>query len=299
MHEAPKISEVINPQLTNNPKSGKGSNGAASSTNTLSALVIALPGLYEAASDLLPILFSKLPADLVSKAARTKMDRTAILINHTDALAASVLNPAPQKASLLPFLSALAPESPVTEAILRPRMPVILGGKQEDTDSPTAEDDETGEQEGQETLEFADALHSAEELHTTSGRATVATNSKPTESQTPWPTGDSARVKSNETQQTTLAAELATIPAKRSVEEQVPLSSPKRPRTEDEQAPTTQAAVVVEETTIPADAVPMQTTLKTAMAGAGAESDDEDESDFEIPPLVMSTVFDDENEESE
>jgi len=93
--------------------------------------VYVFEGLHEAAYQLLPVLLSKLPADLVPDARRVQMDRTAILIRHKDALVASVLNGATKRGSgqintsVLPFLAREYPGDERVEALLRPRMPRV------------------------------------------------------------------------------------------------------------------------------------------------------------------------------
>ncbi|GAB7343740.1 hypothetical protein MBLNU457_1717t1 [Dothideomycetes sp. NU457] len=93
--------------------------------------VYVFEGLHEAAYQLLPILLSRLPADLVPDARRVQMDRTAILIRHKDALVASVLNGAMKQgsgqinSSILPFLAREYPGDERVEALLRPRMPRV------------------------------------------------------------------------------------------------------------------------------------------------------------------------------
>jgi hypothetical protein len=82
-------------------------------------------GLKEAAFSLLPVLLSHLPVEHVPTPIRTEIDRVAVLTKHQNALTASVLNPSPQKPSLLPLMATLTPPSLTTEGILKPRMPVI------------------------------------------------------------------------------------------------------------------------------------------------------------------------------
>ena len=95
----------------------------------------------QAALDLLPLLLTHLPARHMSPALREKLDRTAILARHKEALLASVLNPMPSvkkktsTPSVMPFFSRICQGDLLAEGVLRPRMPVIpfdLGNVEED-----------------------------------------------------------------------------------------------------------------------------------------------------------------------
>ncbi|KAF2262075.1 hypothetical protein CC78DRAFT_535132 [Lojkania enalia] len=108
-------------------------------------------GLKQAANDLLPILLTNIRAQYLSDALRTRVDRTAILSNHKEAMIASVLNPPPSKkfgkpaTSILPLLAKSFSGEKDVESLLRPRMPVIRPSSttsiiQDDQDEQVAED---------------------------------------------------------------------------------------------------------------------------------------------------------------
>jgi pre-rRNA-processing protein RIX1 len=114
-------------------------------------------GLKQAAFDLLPVLLTGIRAQHLSDSIRARMDRTAILIQHKDAMVASVLNPPPSKrfgkpaASILPLMARSFADHKDVEGLLRPRMPVIRVGTEDpeldedmevDTDEEVVEDDE-------------------------------------------------------------------------------------------------------------------------------------------------------------
>lgn len=84
---------------------------------------------FQAAWKLLPELLKECPTSMINRQLRTEMDRLAVLLDHDDAMLASVINPVITKekstASLLPFLATLKTDSTAVEALLRPRMPVI------------------------------------------------------------------------------------------------------------------------------------------------------------------------------
>lgn len=117
-------------------------------------------GLKEAAYHLLPVLLANIGAQYFSDSMRARLDRTAILTQHKDAMVASVLNPPPSRkfgkpaASILPLMARSFPQEMDIEGMLRPRMPVIrLGGRDVDVEDDgddgddSAEDDEKQDEE--------------------------------------------------------------------------------------------------------------------------------------------------------
>ncbi|KAF2024444.1 hypothetical protein EK21DRAFT_78687 [Setomelanomma holmii] len=137
-----------------------------------------LEGLHEAAHNLLPALFGNIRALYFSDAMRSRLDRTAILTQHKDAMVASVLNPPPSKkfgkpaASILPLMARSFPASPDIEGMLRPRMPVIRLGQQDvdaDGDGEDEEEDDemSAEEDGQdETMEHEEDSFAGDKLDT-------------------------------------------------------------------------------------------------------------------------------------
>jgi pre-rRNA-processing protein RIX1 len=104
-------------------------------------------GLKQAAFGLLPVLLIGIRAQNLSDSIRARMDRTAILIQHKDAMVASVLNPPPSKkfgkpaASILPLMARSFADHKDVEGLLRPRMPVIRVGIQDPELDDDMEDD--------------------------------------------------------------------------------------------------------------------------------------------------------------
>jgi hypothetical protein len=170
----------LHPQDPTPPKKGtqsqtktNGTSHQQSSTNADSFLNLStktsttpadFKGLAEAALTLLPICLTNIPAQHLSDSLRTRMDRTAVLIQHKDAMVASVLNPPPSKkfgkatASILPLLARSAPTSRGVETFLRPRMPVIRIGRRsvededEDEDVEERMDEDVQEEEEEEEM---------------------------------------------------------------------------------------------------------------------------------------------------
>ncbi len=87
--------------------------------------------VHQAAWALLPEIIANSSMSMVSRQARIEMDRLSVLLDHKDAMLASVMHPMPTDrgkaaaASLLPFLARSAADVLTTEALLRPRMPVV------------------------------------------------------------------------------------------------------------------------------------------------------------------------------
>lgn len=120
-------------------------------------------GLHEAAQDLLPVLLSSVRAQYFSDALRSRLDRTATITQHKDAMVASVLNPPPSKkfgkpaASILPLMARSFPASTDVEGMLRPRMPVIrLGTQDNETEEDGEEEDDEEEVDEEEDEEEAE-----------------------------------------------------------------------------------------------------------------------------------------------
>lgn len=104
------------------------------------------------ASMLISAFLQHVPAQLISNNLRTEIDRAIVLTQEEHAILASVLNPATTQqgkhaqASLLPFIAHTAVGLEV-EALLRPRMAVLVDKKTLDTDYDPAESDVSRENE--------------------------------------------------------------------------------------------------------------------------------------------------------
>ena len=83
------------------------------------------------AEKLLALSMTNLPDNLLAPSTRAQIDRTAILTHNEAITVASVLNPqstaenALPQGSILPMMATAFPKSTTTEAIIRPRMPII------------------------------------------------------------------------------------------------------------------------------------------------------------------------------
>jgi pre-rRNA-processing protein RIX1 len=290
--------------LQNGNKSGQqGSDNAAAailSTTTISvSKAMEFPGLRDAAYHLIPILLAKLPAQYVPVPARTELDRIAVLVKHSEALTASVLNPGPHKPSLLPLMATLCPTSLEAEGILRPRMPAIRTTPNNGNNAEENADDEPnvnsfmhGAYEGSVNEQGAAKVTISHTNKTISTAIEITRSEHNAEHDAP--------IAMNEVP--VASSLLAPISTKRGQDEEpTPLSSPKRARFETEPAA---PAVLRISSVVPQPSKSDASTafvsadqMDTGMIDAGDDVDSDDGSDFEIPTLVMHGDEDDGEEE--
>ncbi len=112
---------------------------------------------YAAASALLPLLLAQLPQQHLSYPLRAQIDRTAVLTQHRQAMVASVLNPTLERKgsrgtrSIMPLLARSFGDTLEVEGLLRPRMPVLQVGKETGEELDEAEDsgqEDSGQEDG-------------------------------------------------------------------------------------------------------------------------------------------------------
>lgn len=139
------------------PKSGQGAANADSFLNTglqkngLPQTTSHFPQLEEAASGLLQSVLASVPAELLTASVRAEIDRTIILTADKDAMLASVLNPVPAVkgrgagASIMPFLTRSYADQMEVEALVRPRMPVLISAPELDAYAEIEEEEEADE----------------------------------------------------------------------------------------------------------------------------------------------------------
>lgn len=115
--------------------------------------------VFTSAWKLLPVLLGSGTSSILTRQLRTEVDRLAILLDHREAMLASVLNPVVSEggntatASILPFLTRSATDTAAVEALLRPRFPLIqtqvarTGGPDPDPliDDPSPDNAEGGD----------------------------------------------------------------------------------------------------------------------------------------------------------
>ena len=99
-----------------------------------------------AAEALLPLFLSNIPTSSLKGDLRSQIDRVAVLTGSKRAMLTSVLNPPTKGAnrngtrSILPLLSRAHPEAPEVEALILPRMPLILHCQDRNGDFELEED---------------------------------------------------------------------------------------------------------------------------------------------------------------
>ncbi|KAL2852928.1 rRNA processing/ribosome biogenesis-domain-containing protein [Aspergillus pseudoustus] len=130
--------------LSPNLKQGRQSASVASSTK--------FPKLARAASTLLPAILTNLPTEYLAPPLRAEIDRTIIMTSSKEAMYASVLNPFPAargrgaNIGIVPFLARSYASEIDVEALIRPRMPVLMTTNAIGQYVP-ADDDEEQEEE--------------------------------------------------------------------------------------------------------------------------------------------------------
>jgi hypothetical protein len=279
-------------------------------------------GLQRVASSLLQVLLSSIPAQYLSDSLRTRIDRTAILTKHKDAMVASVLYPPPSKkfgkptASILPLLARSFANSRDVEALVRPRMPVLRTGTREndmDIDSEEDEDEKLAGDEhfvGEELNSLLESASQPEERATTD-ETRMAVTSIPDNS---MPATDNvSMVASTSTEVLVVVSpgkESNRSSNKRTNTIDAPPSPAKRMKIQDDQDPQTPATVQPSELAPPAS-VAIEATAQASTAAAPATSDaaftdgkhesgnggnDEEDEDDDYGELVLGQDTDEETD---
>ena len=119
-------------------------NPNSTSNTTKNSSPAVLPSLQQASSTLLPAFMTKINPTVMPNKSRILIERTAIATRHKEALVACVLNPMTKAtgkmgSSLLPILAKMFPGKPEVEALLRPRMPVIVSQGNEELEDESRE----------------------------------------------------------------------------------------------------------------------------------------------------------------
>ncbi|KAJ5287186.1 hypothetical protein N7478_002872 [Penicillium angulare] len=135
-HTIANADSFLNPDLQKNRKSQISSQ---------------FPELERAASGLLQSVLTCIPSEHLAASIRTEIDRTIILVADKDAMLASVLNPVPAikgraaGASIIPFLVRGYADKMEVEALVRPRMPVLMTAPELDGYAEDEDEEETDE----------------------------------------------------------------------------------------------------------------------------------------------------------
>ncbi|KAM0719419.1 hypothetical protein Q7P37_005324 [Cladosporium fusiforme] len=261
---------------------------------------IANAALHNAASSFLPIVLSTLSPVSFPRKLRASIDRTAILTKHKDALVGSVLNPPVNpsgtgaQTSLLPFLARLFPGDPEVEAIIRPRMPVTWTGRRsgaEDEEEEEEDEDDDVDMEETEAQDEPDLLTALDD-QLGNGNDASEQDPAPTAVESAAPNTASKRAAPSAPEPAVSAKRLRASPVAeflaQSTQQELPGPDP---ATAQAHVPTTVVTRSKKQqpVTLPAQAAP-----------AATANDDDEGSDFEMPPLTMESSGDeDEGEDGE
>ncbi|KAJ5182736.1 hypothetical protein N7492_000352 [Penicillium capsulatum] len=278
----------LNPELQKNRLSQSGSRSTE---------------LRQAASDFLQSVLVSVPSDLVAASTRAEVDRTIILTADKDAMLASVLNPIPATkgrgaaASIMPFLVQGYSDQMEVEALVRPRMPVLI---------TAPELDACAEMDEEEADEIADeAYHAASE---TTGflKEPVATPVETEKQRSPPVTDPGAHLqKRTYVEESSLPP--SSLPAK---SESQPAQNKKARFEETVSTPKGDPVVVTQSSTVASQSAQtvssnprsetQVTSQVTTTAGPQAAADAQlsaDESDDELPALNIDSDTDEEDDE--
>jgi pre-rRNA-processing protein RIX1 len=320
------VKQAPNPKANGNTQSQTTANADAflSASKETDNSLAGFAGLFQAVHDLLPVLLSNIRAQYLSDSMRARLDRTAILAQHKEAMVASVLNPPPSKkfgkpaASIVPFMARSFPAEKDVEGMLRPRMPVIsLGSRdsdmEEEEDEMDVEEDEE-EQEAVETQPSAETDNDMPEAAGTNGTAVkdfAMVDVLDTSILAPISSGSISTTR--DPQYTLLRDPSASGDTKRPIGDEGPRSPSKRAKTDEDELPPTHLIPPVSEATVPfkdtsfdaaASATSDFTATSTASVipelpgpGEGDDGDDDDDdSDNDKISLVLGQDTDDDSD---
>jgi pre-rRNA-processing protein RIX1 len=253
------------------------------------------PELQQAASGLLQSVLTYIPPGLLAPSVRAEVDRTIILTSNKDAILASVLNPIPAAkgrgagSSLMPFLVRSYADQMEVEALVRPRMPVLMTAPELDAYAEMEEEEE------------ADAM-ADEPFNAPSQPASFLNQpaATPAEAQKSEPSAASVAPLHKRTYFEETSAESHSSPAS----EKQPVQVKKARFEEKVQTPASVPAyqpTKVEASMVPKQvpaASPVAVTQATSQVTAGAPLP-VDDSDDELPTLNIESDTDDDDEEDD
>lgn len=256
------------------------------------------PALQQAARGLLQSVLASVPCEFLPASVRAEIDRTIILTADKNAMLASVLNPVPPVkgrgagASLIPFLVRAYSNQMEVEALVRPRMPVLMTAS--DLDAYTEVEEE------EDAEELADEPHDVAPKTVDFLKEPLAPALEPREYEKP----------SLPTNKRTYVEETAVQPRSLTVESEKQPTQIKKARFEESVSRSSEASstVVTQESTsisqpaqVQASSAPKptSTTVETAQQSAVPATLSDNESDDELPTLNVDPDTEDEEDEDE
>ena len=283
--------------------------------------------VVRAAETLLPLFLTTLPQGYLSTAARHRIDRTAVLVNHKEALLASVMNATTIKkdqgstSSILPLVARANDGNLGLEALLRPQMPLVQArsafkeafGEDEDNVDPPREDHNRSYSDS-----YKSDLNLDREVNPHQAKS-HGLNGHPRSPSRAHSEADSVRTTPDADVggSVTLGQESSFISYKRSRDNGIPTNSGIKQRdsldSENEasigEAPSskrprhdlinTEQSQPIERITHDLAAVDDSMRQRTDQEDVAAIPQDSDESDFEMPPLDLELGSDSEDEDEE
>lgn len=303
----PEDDQTRLPTVSNGVKPS-GAQAISQNNKSLTINIAQTNALQNAASDLLPVILSKLDPKAVPRKLRASIDRTAILTKHKQALVASVLNPpinpsgTAAQASLLPFLARLFPGDAEVEAIIRPRMPFTWTGRRSGIEEDDDEDEEDDEMDGMDVdgsaMPETDLLSALDE-QLGNGSAEMPESEEAAEIAEVTTDVTPSNETTTTAKRAALAAPEPAVPAKRlrasPVAEAVAKALPQELPGPD---PVT-ARAPVPTTVVTRSAKAQQAVTLPAQTTPAAADEADDGSDFEMPPLTMESSGDEDEGEEE
>ncbi|EXJ62643.1 hypothetical protein A1O7_03081 [Cladophialophora yegresii CBS 114405] len=273
--------------------------------------------LYQAAWELLPQIITHCPSSMISRQSRIEIDRLSIILNHTDAMLASVMRPMlsdkgkATTASLTPFLARSAADSIVVEALLRPRTSVAQTTARSSPGSESHELKANHEQHGEQGEGDSDILSKLTDSLDAMDDTVESEEPTPKDTTGPADHGNEEEMLESTTKKRTLDAIDGTDAGGSSTDFQTAASREiKIPRLDErktqesesqsshmnnlhiEEPRTSTFAEVIHRASAPNEALPPEKTFKTAAPVDASDSDDS-----EIPEIDLG--FDTDEEESE
>ncbi|KGO66053.1 hypothetical protein PITC_052530 [Penicillium italicum] len=242
------------------------------------------------ASELLQAVFHSIPAELVPPSIRAEMDRSIILTSDKDAMLASVLNPVPAVkgrgagSSIIPFLTRPYADQMEVEALVRPRMPVLMTAPELDS---YVDEDEEAEDEDMADSSHNAAPRTAEFLKQPVSVPLQVPKSDHSMAATPVPTFHKRTYTEEPTVEEPTLQKQDVQTKKARFDEIIPTPS--------SQQPFSQPAPAITKTEAPKLSTQVSTTSTTLTSLATEEADDD--SDDELPTLNIDSDTDEEDDD--
>ncbi|OQD71885.1 hypothetical protein PENPOL_c001G04964 [Penicillium polonicum] len=242
------------------------------------------------ASALLQAVFLSIPAELVPPSIRTEMDRSIILTSDKDAMFASVLNPVPAVkgrgagSSIIPFLTRPYADQMEVEALVRPRMPVLMTAPELDA---YVDEDEEAEDEDMADDSYKAAPKTAEFLKQPVSAPLQVPKADPLKAATPVPTFHKRTYTEEPTAEEPTPQKQDVQTKKARFDEIIPTTS--------SQQPFSQPAPAIAKTEAPKLSTQVSTTSTTLTSQAPEEA--VDDSDDELPTLNIDSDTDEEDDD--